>query len=102
LTIAKSKSSRLSYSEVVSQPLESILSKISRYDVDKQFVSRPHALEAGMGHVHQQSPLQSCRSFLSQTPLRWAIFKIFEETLKIIFQRFIQFKVKVLDVQCTE
>ena len=34
LTIAKSKSSRLSYSEVVSLPLESILSKISRYDAD--------------------------------------------------------------------
>jgi hypothetical protein len=32
LTIAKSKSSRLSYSEVVSLPLESILSKISRYE----------------------------------------------------------------------
>ena len=34
LTIAKSKSSRLSYSEIVSLPLESILSKISRYDAD--------------------------------------------------------------------
>jgi hypothetical protein len=34
LTIAKSKSSRLSYSEVVSLPLESIISKISRYDAD--------------------------------------------------------------------
>jgi hypothetical protein len=34
LTIAKSKSSRLSYSEVVSLPLESILSKISRYEAD--------------------------------------------------------------------
>jgi hypothetical protein len=32
LTIAKSKSSRLPYSEVVSLPLESILSKISRYE----------------------------------------------------------------------
>jgi hypothetical protein len=31
LTIAKSKSSRLSYSEVVSLPLESIFSKISRF-----------------------------------------------------------------------
>ena len=31
---AKWKSSRLSYSEVVSLPLESILSKISRYDAD--------------------------------------------------------------------
>jgi hypothetical protein len=34
LTIAKSKSSRLSYSEVFSLPLESILSKISRYEAD--------------------------------------------------------------------
>ena len=34
LTIAKSKSSRLSYSEVVSLSLESILSKISRYEAD--------------------------------------------------------------------
>jgi hypothetical protein len=34
LTIAKSKSSRLSYSEVVSLPLESILSKISKYEED--------------------------------------------------------------------
>jgi hypothetical protein len=34
LTIAKSKASRLSYSEVVSLPLESVLSKISRYDAD--------------------------------------------------------------------
>ena len=34
LTIAKSQSSRLSYSEVVSLPLESILSKIFRYDAD--------------------------------------------------------------------
>jgi hypothetical protein len=34
LTIAKSKSSRLSFSEVVSLPLESILSKISRYEAD--------------------------------------------------------------------
>jgi hypothetical protein len=34
LTLAKSKSSRLSYSEVVSLPLGSILSKISRYDAD--------------------------------------------------------------------
>ena len=34
LTIAKSKSSRLSYSEVVSLPLESILSKISTYEAD--------------------------------------------------------------------
>ena len=34
LTIAKSKSSRLSYSEVVSLPLESTLSKISKYDAD--------------------------------------------------------------------
>jgi hypothetical protein len=34
LTIAKSKSSRLSYSEVVSLPLESILSKIFRYEAD--------------------------------------------------------------------
>jgi hypothetical protein len=34
LMIAKSKSSRLSYSEVVSLPLESILSKISRYEAD--------------------------------------------------------------------
>jgi hypothetical protein len=34
LTIAKSKSSRLSYSEVVSLPLESILSKISSYEAD--------------------------------------------------------------------
>jgi hypothetical protein len=34
LTIAKSNSSRLSYSEVVSLPLESILSKISRYEAD--------------------------------------------------------------------
>jgi GTP-sensing pleiotropic transcriptional regulator CodY len=34
LTIAKSISSRLSYSEVVSLPLESILSKISRYETD--------------------------------------------------------------------
>jgi hypothetical protein len=34
LTIAKSKSSLFSYSEVVSLPLESILSKISRYEAD--------------------------------------------------------------------
>jgi hypothetical protein len=34
LTIAKSKSSRLPYSEVVSLPLESILIKISRYEAD--------------------------------------------------------------------
>jgi hypothetical protein len=34
LTVAKSKSSRLSYSEVVSLPLASIFSKISRYDAD--------------------------------------------------------------------
>jgi hypothetical protein len=34
LTIAKSKSSCLSYSEVVSLPLESILSKIYRYEAD--------------------------------------------------------------------
>ena len=34
LTVAKLKSSRLSYSEVVSLPLESILSKISKYDAD--------------------------------------------------------------------
>jgi hypothetical protein len=34
LTIAKSKSSSLSYTEVVSLPLESILSKISRYEAD--------------------------------------------------------------------
>jgi hypothetical protein len=34
LTIAKSKSSRLSYSEVVSLPLASILCKISRYEAD--------------------------------------------------------------------
>jgi hypothetical protein len=34
LTIAKSKSSRLSYSEIVSLPLESIFSKISKYDAD--------------------------------------------------------------------
>jgi hypothetical protein len=34
LTIAKSKSSRLSYSEVFSLAMESILSKISRYDAD--------------------------------------------------------------------
>jgi hypothetical protein len=34
LTIAKSKSSRLPYSEVVSLPLESIFSKISRYEAD--------------------------------------------------------------------
>jgi hypothetical protein len=34
LTIAKSKSSRLSYSEVVSLPLELMLSKISRYEAD--------------------------------------------------------------------
>jgi hypothetical protein len=34
LTIAKSKSSHLSNSEVVSLPLESILSKISRYEAD--------------------------------------------------------------------
>jgi hypothetical protein len=34
LTIAKSKSSRLSYSEVVSLPLESIYSTISRYEAD--------------------------------------------------------------------
>ena len=34
LTIALSKSSRLSYCEVVSLPLKSILSKISRYDAD--------------------------------------------------------------------
>jgi hypothetical protein len=34
LTIAKSKSSRLSYSEVVSLPLESIFSKISSYEAD--------------------------------------------------------------------
>jgi hypothetical protein len=45
-----------------------------------------------------QSPLQSCRSFLSHTPLRRAIFKILEETLKIIFQRFIRFKLIVLYV----
>jgi hypothetical protein len=32
--IAKSKSSRLSYSEVVSPPFESILSKASRYESD--------------------------------------------------------------------
>jgi hypothetical protein len=34
LMIAKSKSSRLSHSEVVSLPLESILSKMSRYEAD--------------------------------------------------------------------
>jgi hypothetical protein len=34
LTITKSKSSRLSYSEVVSLPLTFILSKISTYDAD--------------------------------------------------------------------
>jgi hypothetical protein len=34
LTIAKSKSSCLSYSEAVSLPLEPILNKISRYDAD--------------------------------------------------------------------
>jgi hypothetical protein len=34
LTIAKSKSSRLSYSEVANLPFESILSKISRYEAD--------------------------------------------------------------------
>ena len=34
LTVAKSKSSRLSHSEVVSLSLESILSKISRYEAD--------------------------------------------------------------------
>jgi hypothetical protein len=34
LTIAKSKSSCLSYSEVVSLPLESIFSKISIYEAD--------------------------------------------------------------------
>jgi hypothetical protein len=34
LTIAKPKSSRLSCSEVVSLPLESILSKISRYEYE--------------------------------------------------------------------
>jgi hypothetical protein len=34
LTIAKSKSSRLPHNEAVSPPLESILSKISRYDAD--------------------------------------------------------------------
>jgi hypothetical protein len=34
LTIAESKSSRLSYSEVISPQLESILSKISRYYAD--------------------------------------------------------------------
>jgi hypothetical protein len=34
VTIAKSKSSCLSYSEVVSMTLESILSKISRYEPD--------------------------------------------------------------------
>jgi hypothetical protein len=34
LTIAKSKPSCLSYSEVVSLQLESILSKTSRYDAD--------------------------------------------------------------------
>jgi hypothetical protein len=45
-----------------------------------------------------QSPLQSCRSFLSHTPLRWAIFKILEETLKNIFQISIRFKVIVLYV----
>jgi hypothetical protein len=32
LTIANSKSSRLSYNEVVNLPLESIFSKISRYE----------------------------------------------------------------------
>jgi hypothetical protein len=45
-----------------------------------------------------QSPLQSYRSFLSHTPLQWAIFKILEKTLKIIFQRSIRFKVIVLYV----
>jgi hypothetical protein len=34
LTIAKSKYSRLSYSVVVNLPLESILSKILRYEAD--------------------------------------------------------------------
>jgi hypothetical protein len=34
LTIEKSKSSPLSYSEVVSLPLMSIFSKISRYEAD--------------------------------------------------------------------
>jgi hypothetical protein len=34
LTIAKSKSSRLSYIEVVSLPLESIFSKIYRYEAE--------------------------------------------------------------------
>jgi hypothetical protein len=48
--------------------------------------------------MSHQSPLQSCRSFLSHTPLRWAIFKILKETLKIIFQRSIRFKVIVLYV----
>jgi hypothetical protein len=46
--------------------------------------------------LQYQFPLQSCRSFLSHTPLRWAIFKIFEETSKIIFQRSVRFKVIVL------
>jgi hypothetical protein len=41
LTIAKLKSSRLSYSEVVSLPLESILTKISRYEADFQILWRP-------------------------------------------------------------
>jgi hypothetical protein len=34
LTISKSKSPRLSYCEIVSLPLESISSKISRYEAD--------------------------------------------------------------------
>jgi hypothetical protein len=29
-----------------------------------------------------QSPLQSCRSFLSHKPLRWAIFKILKKLKK--------------------
>jgi hypothetical protein len=50
-------------------------------------VSLPHYQRWG-GNIVLNLP---CR--LSHTPLRWAIFKIFEETLKTIFQRSIQFKV---------
>jgi hypothetical protein len=55
-------------------------------------------METSVAVDEKQSPLQSCRSFLSHTPLRWAIFKILEETLKIIFQISIRFKVIVLYV----
>jgi hypothetical protein len=53
--IAKSTSSRLSYSEVVCLPLESILSKISRYEADLSdsvvsFISCSSGYTVSSGH----------------------------------------------------